>query len=66
MLKPVRKLTRVPAFEGTTATFIDFAKLTVVNAGHLYGSSSVERKAVADAWQSVGVSIKPMTKAAAE
>ena len=22
MLKPVRKLTRVPAFEGTTATFI--------------------------------------------
>ena len=49
-----------------TASFIDFAKLTVTNAGHLYGSASVERKAVADAWQSVGVSIKPMSKAAAE
>ena len=48
----------------TTASFIDFAKLTVVNAGHLYGSASAERKAVIDAWQTVGVSIKPMSKTA--
>ena len=47
----------------TTATFSDFAKLTVKNAGHLYGSSSVESKAVVDAWSTVGVKVKPMTGA---
>ena len=48
----------------TTAMFTDFAKLTVKNAGHLYGSSSVESKAVADAWSTVGVKVKAMTGAA--
>jgi Zn-dependent metalloprotease len=48
----------------TTATFTDFAKLTVINAGHLYGSASVEAKAVTEAWQTVGVSIKPITRGA--
>src|SRR6266446_4448677 len=47
----------------TTATFSDFAKLTVINAGHLYGSSSAEVKAVEEAWKTVGVSIKPLTRA---
>jgi len=48
----------------TTATFSDFAKLTVINAGHLYGSASAEVKAVEEAWKTVGVSIKPLTRAA--
>src|SRR6266446_6921653 len=48
----------------TTATFTDFAKLTIKNAGHLYGSASVESKAVTDAWSTVGVKVKAMTGAA--
>jgi Zn-dependent metalloprotease len=38
-----------------TASFAAFAGRTVVNAGHRYGSGSVERKAVRDAWRQVGV-----------
>jgi len=38
-----------------TASFAAFAGRTVVNAGHRYGSGSVERKAVQDAWRQVGV-----------
>jgi len=38
-----------------TASFRQFAHRTHINAGHLFGSSSVETKAVLDAWQQVGV-----------
>jgi Zn-dependent metalloprotease len=38
-----------------TADFASFARHTVVNAGHRYGSNSTEQKAVIDAWQQVGV-----------
>jgi Zn-dependent metalloprotease len=38
-----------------TATFRQFAHRTVLNAGHLFGSSSDEAKAVAEAWAEVGV-----------
>jgi Zn-dependent metalloprotease len=38
-----------------SANFAAFANLTVKNATTLYGSASVERKAVIDAWQQVGV-----------
>lgn len=44
-----------------TANFSVFANLTTKNAGHLFGSSSVERKAVIDAWKTVGVKVKPLT-----
>ncbi len=37
------------------ANFAAFAGRTVANAGHRYGTSSAERKAVADAWNQVGV-----------
>ena len=37
------------------ATFLSFARRTLVNAGHLYGEKSLERKAVSDAWSEVGV-----------
>ena len=37
------------------ANFAAFAGRTVANAGHRYGTSSAERKAVADAWNMVGV-----------
>lgn len=47
-----------------TANFSDFARLTVVNAGHLYGTSSTERKAVLDAWKTVGVKVSALTMAA--
>jgi Zn-dependent metalloprotease len=42
-----------------TASFIDFARLTAVNAGHLYGSASTERKAVIDGWSKVGITVQP-------
>jgi len=38
-----------------SANFAGFAGRTVANAGHRYGSSSVEQKAVIDAWNQVGV-----------
>ena len=38
-----------------SASFAAFAGRTVANAGHRYGSSSVEQKAVVDAWNKVGV-----------
>jgi Zn-dependent metalloprotease len=37
------------------ANFAAFAGRTVSNAGHRYGTSSAEHKAVADAWNKVGV-----------
>jgi Zn-dependent metalloprotease len=37
------------------ANFAAFAGRTVANAGHRYGTSSTEQKAVIDAWQQVGV-----------
>jgi hypothetical protein len=39
----------------STATFMDFAGLTVDNAGKLYGSS--EQQAVIDAWRNVGIEL---------
>jgi len=41
-----------------TSNFAAFANLTSKNAGHLYGSNSVEQKAVLDAWKTVGVKVK--------
>ena len=38
-----------------TANFASFARHTITNAGHRYGANSPEQKAVADAWQQVGV-----------
>jgi Zn-dependent metalloprotease len=38
-----------------SANFAAFAGRTVANAGQRYGSSSTERKAIADAWSKVGV-----------
>jgi Zn-dependent metalloprotease len=38
-----------------SASFAAFAGRTVANAGHRYGSNSVEQKAVSDAWSQVGV-----------
>jgi Zn-dependent metalloprotease len=38
-----------------TADFASFARHTVANAGHRYGSNSTEQKAVIAAWQQVGV-----------
>jgi Zn-dependent metalloprotease len=40
-----------------TASFADFASRTSINAGHRFGSSSAERKAVVDAWHQVGVKV---------
>ncbi len=40
-----------------SASFAAFANLTAINAGHLYGSASAEKKAVQDAWRQVGVKI---------
>jgi Zn-dependent metalloprotease len=37
------------------ASFRTFARRTLVNAGQLFGESSTQRKAVADAWSEVGV-----------
>jgi Zn-dependent metalloprotease len=37
--------------------FKRFATLTVATAGRLYGGASVEQEAVAEAWQSVGISV---------
>ena len=36
-----------------TATFVQFARYSVMNAGHLFGTA--ERKAVAAAWEAVGI-----------
>ena len=47
-----------------TANFSTFANLTTKNAGHLFGGNSVERKAVVDAWKTVGVKVKSLTFAA--
>jgi len=38
-----------------SANFAAFAGHTVANAGRRYGSNSTEQKAVADAWNKVGV-----------
>jgi Zn-dependent metalloprotease len=40
-----------------TATFRQFAHRTEINASHLFGSSSPERKAVTEAWEEVGIKI---------
>ena len=45
------------------ANFSAFANLTALNAGRRYGSGSVERKAVLDAWQKVGVKTSSQTTA---
>ena len=37
------------------AGFVTFARLTVKDAGKLYGSGSIEQRAVEDAWRQVGV-----------
>lgn len=39
----------------STANFASFAGRTVTNAGHRYGTNSMEQKAVSDAWKRVGV-----------
>jgi Zn-dependent metalloprotease len=41
-----------------SASFLQFAGQTAINAAHRYGASSTERKAVIDAWNKVGVKIK--------
>jgi len=41
-----------------SADFATFAAHTVLNAGHRYGTASPERKAVQDAWRTVGVKVK--------
>jgi len=38
-----------------TATFAQFARYTVQNAGHLFGAA--ERQVVAGAWEAVGVRV---------
>ena len=40
-----------------SASFAAFASRTVAHAGQKYGSTSVERKAVIDAWKQVGVKL---------
>ena len=42
----------------SSSSFATFAKHTVMNAGHRYGTHSTERKAVADAWREVGVKVR--------
>jgi len=42
---------------GQTTGFQEFADTTFAKAGELYGSSSVEQKAVRDAWGEVGIQI---------
>ncbi len=42
-----------------SASFSAFAGLTARHAAMLYGSGSVERKAVLDAWKQVGVKVTP-------
>ncbi|WP_034620632.1 M4 family metallopeptidase [Cellulomonas sp. URHE0023] len=37
--------------------FAEFAQITLEKAGHLYGASSTEASAVADAWKQVGVKV---------
>jgi len=46
-----------------SANFASFANLTALNAARRYGSASMERKAVQDAWAKVGVKV-PAHKAA--
>jgi Zn-dependent metalloprotease len=50
---------------GHSASFATFATRTAVHAGQRFGSQSVEKKAVVDAWNQVGVSISPVLKSAA-
>jgi Zn-dependent metalloprotease len=38
-----------------SSSFSDFAKRTVINAGHRFGTKNTEQKAVIDAWKQVGV-----------
>jgi Zn-dependent metalloprotease len=47
-----------------SSNFAQFANLTAANAGHRYGTSSPERKAVIDAWTQVGVLATPKAVAA--
>jgi Zn-dependent metalloprotease len=49
-----------------TASFALFAQLTVANAARLFGPTSAERRAVASAWQQVGVTIPGGAPAASE
>jgi Zn-dependent metalloprotease len=48
-----------------SAGFVAFANRTAVHAGQRFGGSSVEKKAVIDAWKQVGVNISPALKSAA-
>ncbi len=43
-----------------TTDFATFAARAAVNAGHLFGSHSIERKAVIEAWRQVGVLVEPL------
>ena len=45
----------------TTAGFRAFARLTLANAGRLYGVGSPEQQAVHDAWHEVGVAVPAIT-----
>ena len=47
-----------------SANFAAFANLTALNASHRYGANSVERKAVIDAWNRVGIKVTPHVAAA--
>lgn len=40
-----------------SAGFLSFARLTILNAGRLYGEGTSEQKAVRAAWQAVGVKV---------
>ena len=46
-----------------TSGFRRFARLTVVNAGHLFGEGGAEEQAVRAAWNAVGVAVPPSAKA---
>lgn len=41
----------------TTSGFLRFARLTMENAGRLYGVNSTEQQAVVDGWNAVGISV---------
>jgi Zn-dependent metalloprotease len=49
----------------SSAGFAAFANLTGLNASRRFGSGSVERKAVVDAWNKVGVKVRPIAKVSA-
>jgi Zn-dependent metalloprotease len=48
-----------------SSNFRQFAASTAMHAGQLYGSQSVERKAVIDAWHKVGIKLKTSSTAVA-